>query len=114
MPNISFSFTVSSQFHNNLSNHEIFAIRREIANIMEFSEFGRVTEIDVDKFANVFATPTTDAYFQPENELFVSYSFNFPLEHGNIPVLIMQGFPRLKQIIEEQLNLEVISRVVFN
>lgn len=103
MPDITLSFSfISRNPDGELENHDIYAIRRAVARAMEFSEFGRVLELQDDKFANIFARPVIDEYNR-NHELYISYLFPFPPLHGNIAFLIMQGFPQIQDTIDRHI-----------
>lgn len=116
-PQIEISFTFFHQDNHPISNDLLFELRREVANVFQNSDFGVVEEFENDKFINTFAVPFTDNYFQPENELFISYVFAFPFAHGNFAALVSENIPRIYNFLQTSdrfHEFRVIVRITMN
>lgn len=108
------NFFIRDENREPIPNNFIYEIRREIALMLENSEFGRAVEIDNDLFTNVFANSVEDFYYEQERELFISYQFVIPVTHGNLPVLLLQGIPNLIDLIQRQYNLFIDVRINYH
>lgn len=116
-PQIEITFTFFQTANEPIPNHTRTEIRREVANVFQNSEFGVVEEFGDDKFVNRFAVPLTDNYFEPENELFMSFVFAYPFAHGNFGALVSENIPRMYEILqtnERFRGMHLISRIIMN
>lgn len=87
MPHLQLSYTFYNLENRSLNNDTIFRLRRKIALMFLNSDFGEIMD-NGNKFVNLYAIPTDDNYYEPENELFICYNFNLPLQHGNLSSLL--------------------------
>lgn len=94
-----------------IENHVLYEIRKEVSHILELSEFGETFEVDSDKFANVFAIPIIDSYYQLIRELNITYHLPFPLENGNL-IMLIDHIEQLRMRAEEN-NVVLIFRITF-
>lgn len=108
---INFQFSYPD-FHR-IENDVLYQLRREVALTFENAEFGRVLEADNDRFTNVFIVPVGDNYFEPDNDLFITYTLQTPLNNGNLGALLLQSIPELMLRIRAQHNIDTRIRIVY-
>lgn len=113
---IEISFIIYEREHHNLiKNDDLYRIRRGIAYMFENSEFGMTQELGDSHFSNSFIEPTFDEYSNTLDELYLSYSIQLPLTHGNLGSLLLHGIPELHRWMNENFpTLTISSRVVYN
>ena len=108
---ISFSFYVSNNRRVVMENSVRHQMRKMVAEMMRDSGFGAVQEADDDKFVNEYAIPLQDQYYDMDAELFIVYSFVWPLHDGNYARLVSEGIPNLIANVNNEHHIHVISRV---
>ena len=114
MPEVYLRFCFGRTNNFPIQNHDLYAIRRQLARTFENSEFGNIIEHD-DRFMNTNANPIRDRYYTPENILIVTYSFGYPLLVGNLARLLTEGVPELQRYITENFeNIEMKLRYEFS
>ena len=111
------TYRISFQFfhrtHDPISNDLQFRIRKRVAEMMRTCEFGEITEAEDSKFVNQYAIPITDDYFIPENDLFISYRFGYPIIHGNLGRLLNNEIPELEQTFIRNDEIVMVSRCLY-
>lgn len=82
-------------------------LRRFLVEILERCEFGNITQIDENHYANAYAIPATDMYREGDRDLVIAYNGPYPIpQHGNIGLLINTELNDLCETVEE-LNLSL-------
>lgn len=110
---VELTLTFHTQDHSPICNSTLRQIREQVAQMLENSEFGRKLEND-DQFGNEFAIPVIDQYFDVDNELFLSFSWVYPLRHGNFKELITTGLFQLKSHVFKQFHIYLIARIAIS
>lgn len=110
---INFLFYDQDDTERTFSNHQLYEIRHEVSRVMEEAGFGAVMENGPEHFANTWAVPIDDVYLQPENHLFIAFSWRAPLIHGNLTSLVTHGIARLTEFVRENFHIRTLSRLVF-
>lgn len=114
MPQLEINFMFFRVDHSPLDNDFIFKKRREIAQMFENCGFGEIVENGENKFANTFAIPITDEYFEPENDLYIAYSLVIPCLHGEMQQLLMNGIPELYRDVNNiDLPFRLVTHVIY-
>lgn len=115
MSTIELSFTCCTEDRSRIPNDTMRTIRRYIAQTLENCGFGPVQEDGEDKFHNLYATPTTDEFYDLEGDLFISYIWWYPIPegHGRYDQLVTVGLPQIKSHLRTNHNIYVIIRLCF-
>ena len=111
------SFAFFNRFHLPIENNILYELRREVARTFQNYGFGEIIEIENDKFANTFAIPVTDRYYEVEQDLFISFRIENPREinHGDLAGLLLHGIPDLQFWTRTRyLNMLLIPRINYN
>ena len=110
---ISFRFFHADHWH--MDNDQIHEIRKELATTLNNCGFGDVTEND-SMFANTYAVPEVDKYWDEECELYISYMMWYPTpqQHGDFNQFITEGIHQLKQHIFTRFHIYTVIKIVFS
>ena len=89
---------------HDIDNDTLYQIRRCVAETNRDSGFGDVIEDVNDTFRNEHLTPNAVAFIgDGHREMFIGFIFNLDeIQHGDLPDLIMRGFPFLINTITER------------
>lgn len=93
MNELELNFTIFTPNHDTIDNSIIYEIRKELSRLLHQYGFGSSIELNDDRFMNEYAIPSTDAYFEPENDLFIAFTWLYPLAHGDIRSITEELLP---------------------
>ena len=114
MVNIEINFQVFHPEHLNIDNNTLYNIRKLIGETFENADFGTILDNSNIFTGNTFAIPITDEYYTPDNELFIQYTFSFPLHHGNFSDLAGIHIPQLHNRIRNEFGLLAFIRIIYS
>ena len=101
MREFGFRFVFNAYHQNHPTAEVLFQLRREVARILEQSEFGDIIEITNEhRFQNFYATPSIDFFDEDTDSLHISYFMPYPLIHGNLYELYSNQLPQLQEFAE--------------
>lgn len=106
-------FIFQAKDQNVVPNHVLTDLRREIAHVLQLCEFGDIVELPDNHFVNTWATPAIDVYDPIDNELYISFHWAYPLEHGSLYLLYTQYLESL-YTFSNNLNMPLVFKTQYN
>lgn len=114
MNELELNFTIFTPTHETIDNSILYEIRKELSRLLHQHGFGSSIEINGDRFINEYAIPSTDAFFEPENDFFIAFTWMYPLAHGDIRGIVEELLPDFTNyVMGLNQTLMIHSRMVF-
>lgn len=106
-------FNIADVEHRELTNDDLYKIRKSIANCFYICGFGPIQEHQNDTFSTTYAIPVVDTYYFLEHLFVQTYRFAYPIANGDLNRLKDEEFPQLLNKFRREMNLDPFITIEF-